>query len=353
MRAWIISPNGISDVGGVERVMLYADRALRSAGYEVRLLDKRMLNRSALGALLLPLCRGLFGPLIESAAYSLLLAAYKRKGDLVIGNGFSAFLTRADLLFCHGSMRGFRFAVKEKRSAGWRPAELMEAIAGKRARRLIAVSRRASLEWVGMYGVKKGKIYVIPNTVDAAFFSPREEDGRNAERPLRVLFIGRMGFGKGTDRLHKLIEATRDVAIQYVLAAPEASDTADFLKYPSVRLHIGVALRALPDLFRSCDVMYLPSRYEGFEMVTLEALASGLPVVGCKVGGVAELLKEGFPAVYRAFPDDTAGVAATLQRAAREWASYDKKRELNALTASRYGIARWTERFMGLVQHVR
>lgn len=349
-RACIISPNGVSDVGGVERVMLYAARALAEGGYRVRILDRARLERSALGRLSRPLRRGPLGYVAESAALSLLAAATAKEGELLIGNGFSAFLAPADILFCHGSMRGFRFAVKGRRSAGWRPEELLEAAAGRRAKLLAAVSRRAAREWARMYGAPASRIRVLQNTVDDGAFRP--DGARRAPGPVRVLFIGRLEIRKGTDRLKRLLDETGP-EFSFVVAAPEGGDAGRLRNEARVELKIGVKLAELPALYRSCDVMYLPSRYEGFEMVSLEALSSGLPVVGSRVGGVAELAAEGFPGVYPVDADDPALARRAIMAAAADWREPERKALLHRACAERYGLAAWGRRLRELANDAR
>ncbi|MBL8968647.1 MAG: glycosyltransferase family 4 protein [Spirochaetaceae bacterium] len=351
-RAIIVSPNGLSDSGGVERVMLYASRALSPLGFRPLVLDKARLAKSSIGRLLRPLARGRLGFTIEGLAYSLLARSLRSRGDIVVANGYSSPFVRADLLFCHGSIRGFRRATEGRRIA-YGPIELMEAAAGLLARRVAAVSLRAGREWRRMYWTPSRKLRILQNCVDASAFIPAKA-GRAAGREVatRVLFVARLGIPKGTDRLHALLDhsAKTGTHLKLVIATPSAEGTAAFAARSDVELLVGVPFGKLPELYRSCDVLYLPSRYEGFEMVTLEALASGTPVVGSDVGGMAELSRLGFPGVTIVDPDDVEAALGAILAAARDWGDPARKELLHRRTESEYGLEAWSGRLAGIME---
>jgi len=60
-----------------------------------------------------------------------------------------------------------------------------------------------------------------------------------------------------------------------------------------VRIDGPVAHEELPEVYREADVFVLPSLAEGMPNVVLEAVSSGLPVVGTRVAGMRELVREG------------------------------------------------------------
>lgn len=347
-RAIIVSPQGVSDAGGVERVMLYASREFAARGYRPLILDRDRLERSVMGRILLPRARGKMGLVVEALAFSLAARALWRRGDVLITNGYAAPFVRADLLFCHGSIRGFRFATQGRRLF-YGPAEILEAMAGWFSRRVVAVSHRAAGEWRRMYGVFPGKVRVLPNCVDARAFAPagcavRQGRGNCA----RVLFIARLGPPKGTDRLLRLIErvATTKAPLEFVIATPTAENVAPFIDRPGIELRIGVRFSELPELYNSCDALFLPSRYEGFEMVTLEALSAGIPVIGSAVGAIAELSRRGTPGVRVVDPDDVEATLGAILDEARAWAEPARRIELHKMVAAEYGIERWGERLV-------
>jgi glycosyltransferase involved in cell wall biosynthesis len=301
---------------------------------------------SAIGRLLLPLARGRFGFVIEAAAYSFLARALSLSGDIIVANGYSSPFVGADFLFCHGSIRGFRFAIQGRRLL-YGPAEILEMVAGMLAVRAIAVSQRTAKEWHRMYMTPNQRLQVLQNCVDTEAFKPIAGTKRSINNGvIRVLFVARLGPQKGTDRLFRLIEfaGTREPRLCFVIATPDSEGISPFEGMKEVEHLIGVPFKDLPELYRSCDVLYVPSRYEGFEMVTLESLSSGTPVVGSDVGGIAELVRLGFQGVVAVDPENTEDAFSMLVRTAEAWARQGKKEELHRRVALAYSLESWGSR---------
>jgi glycosyltransferase involved in cell wall biosynthesis len=88
-------------------------------------------------------------------------------------------------------------------------------------------------------------------------------------------------------------------------------------KISRLDLEATVEFRGLvPDIaehLRSLDVLVLPSRQDGRPVVVLEALASGVPVVAARLGGIPELIHDGRNG-YLFPPGDVAAMAACVDR---------------------------------------
>src|SRR5205085_10132435 len=69
----------------------------------------------------------------------------------------------------------------------------------------------------------------------------------------------------------------------------------------------------LYQLYADADIFCLPSRYESFGLVLVEAMMFGKPVVGCAVGGMQEIVEVGGNG-YLAEPDDAASLEQCLRR---------------------------------------
>lgn len=96
-RCYLVSYNGLSNAGGVERVCYYVSNIVKQKGYAVKVVDKDTIENYWLGKLV-----AFFFGKVPLLAFCLLSSIYviqkKRKVDIVITNGFNCPLTCADML---------------------------------------------------------------------------------------------------------------------------------------------------------------------------------------------------------------------------------------------------------------
>lgn len=140
------------------------------------------------------------------------------------------------------------------------------------ARKVLAVSERTKRDLIAAYGIPEEKIVVTPHGVDPAF-APGAADG---DRDF-VLFVGAVQPRK--DPLAAL-DAARAVGLPLVVAGPVRDPAlARVLAAGGARMLGYVEKRQLADLYRDAACLVLPSRFEGFGLPVIEAMASGTPVV--------------------------------------------------------------------------
>lgn len=188
---------------------------------------------------------------------------------------------------------------------------------------LIHCVSRDMADTVKAFGAEEAKIVVNRPAVDTARWADvgrvDPADRGTAEAPLRVVSVGRLHWKKGFDDALRAMARTRDrgMAVHYRIAGdgPEREKLA-YLRH-SLGLEDAVELlgwrdqRQVEELLGWADVFLLPSLSEGISNSALEAMASGLPVVSTRCGGMEEAL---------AAPDagllsdvgDPAGLAAAL-----------------------------------------
>ena len=179
---------------------------------------------------------------------------------------------------------------------------------------LVAESEASRQHMIQDYGVAPRRIQVIPCGVDLAVFSP--QDRRAARRALDLpdgpllLFVGRLQPLKGIDTLLRTAQEVRhvhqDVQVLIVgggVDTQDRHDTQELQRLQQLTAHLGLTqhvrfIRAQPQpvlaqYYAAADVFVMPSHYESFGMVVLEAMACGTPVVASRVGGLASTVEHG------------------------------------------------------------
>src|SRR5205823_12756384 len=120
-----------------------------------------------------------------------------------------------------------------------------------------------------------------------------------------ILYVGRIVREKGIFTLLEALDELRtrgkDVSLVFVGEGPLKEDLAkEVLRRKlndRVKLAGFVDEKKLVSLYNSSDAFVLPSHYEPFGMVALEAMASRVPVVVSDVGGLSEIVEDGITGV--------------------------------------------------------
>jgi glycogen(starch) synthase len=158
----------------------------------------------------------------------------------------------------------------------------------------------------GVFGVRAAKVTAIPNGIDPRELAPAEPDLESlrerfaAHHERLVLLVGRLVYEKGfhlaLDALAPLVRSMGD--IRFVVAGTGAAEQE--LKRQAARLGLtghGSFLGWVGDdmlhaLYRVADLCIVPSIYEPFGLVALEAMASGCLCVVADTGGLREVVPD-------------------------------------------------------------
>jgi D-inositol-3-phosphate glycosyltransferase len=188
------------------------------------------------------------------------------------------------------------------------------------ADRLVAATPLEKSEMISIYGASPEKIEIVPPGVDLKRF--RSMDRVEARRQIGVppehkmiLFVGRIQPLKGLDILMRALALVKqrepglaqDICLSVIGGDPNpdsAVEQNEFERLMSLRNDLDIAelvtflgakdQDSLVYYYAAAEMVVMPSHYESFGMVALEAMACGTPVVASDVGGLSFNIEDGF-----------------------------------------------------------
>jgi D-inositol-3-phosphate glycosyltransferase len=159
-----------------------------------------------------------------------------------------------------------------------------------------------------LYNVSPSRVEVIAPGVDLELFRPTDVQGARDDLGVKednvVLYVGRLEPLKGVDILVKAVADLEMVGSTRLLIVGGDKETDPLAeKLGALAASLGIAEKVtfagpvpqsvLPTYYGAADVLVLPSHYESFGLVALEAMACGTPVVVSRVGGLKTFVRNG------------------------------------------------------------
>jgi D-inositol-3-phosphate glycosyltransferase len=237
----------------------------------------------------------------------------------------------------------------------------------KASDRIVAATQAefAQLQW--LYQVDPRNIVIIPPGVDVSRFYPIPADEAKdfiGAPPCdqMLLFVGRIEPLKGIDTLIKAIALMRQrgvfVCLSVIGGNPENEQktlNAEMDRLATMRQEAGVrdlvtflgrrSQDTLPYYYSAAVAVVVPSFYESFGMVALEAMACGTPVVASQVGGLAFLVQDGITG-FTVPVDDPQALADRLTVLIQDPELKDRMGKQAAAVAQEFRWERITERIL-------
>jgi glycosyltransferase-like protein len=263
--------------------------------------------------------------------------------DGISGNALATLRER-------GLIRGFARTVHHVDTFADPQLSALQTRAIASADRLFVVSRL----WRDWLAEKFGRVpHLVGNGVDTERFSPVPDDNDAVLRSLAKLpadarvFLAIGGVEKRKNTI-AMMEAFRIVCANQPSACLMIAGGASLLDHDAYQKEFAVALAAsglpdgavirtgplpqalMPALYRAADALVFPSTKEGFGLVVLEAMASGVPVVISRIAPFTEYLDD--DDVAWCDPQDTASIASAMT------AALDRPRR-DALVARGFAVA--------------
>lgn len=194
---------------------------------------------------------------------------------------------------------------------------------GKRFKRIIAVSEGVKRELEHEYNVHSSDIIVIPNGVDLKRFSPSNRLTRRKgilqragwnDSDVVALFVAHEFERKGLKVLLQAMGMVDDLRL-LVLGGDDPSPYTEMLRRLKLEERVVFlgAVSNIENIYAAADMFVFPTQYEAFSLATLEAAASGLPIIATNVNGTEELIVHGKNGLFISRdPDDIAGALHRL-----------------------------------------
>jgi D-inositol-3-phosphate glycosyltransferase len=237
---------------------------------------------------------------------------------------------------------------------------------------LVAATPAERIQLMWLYGAEMEKIQVISPGVDIDHFYPiAQDEARQAigvpEDARLLLFVGRIERLKGIDTLLRAIAILKGematgieglcLSIVGGNVDDEPQENVEMARLQALNQELGLgdlvtflgakSQDTLQYYYAASEAVIMPSHYESFGMVALEAMACGTPVVASEVGGLAYLVQDGVTGFH--VPSDHPEELAGKIRLILENASLRAEMSEAAVAyARRYRWPRITERIIDL-----
>ena len=182
-----------------------------------------------------------------------------------------------------------------------------ERLVAQGADRVICASEGERRVLIDFYGVSPERTVQVPCGVDTDHFRPmprdgiRRELGLSQDEPL-VLYVGRIEPLKGIDILLRAAAETEG-RFRLLVVGGDGKEARRKAELQQLADELGIAGRVafrdaapheqLPLYYNAADICVVPSYYESFGLVAVEAMACGVPVVASRVGGLLETVRHG------------------------------------------------------------
>jgi glycosyltransferase involved in cell wall biosynthesis len=212
----------------------------------------------------------------------------------------------------------------------------------RRGAHLHAVSQFVADEIVDVFGVDQDRVHVVPNGLDPVHAGDSDAGRARVAAERYILAVGTIEPRKDLPLLVDAFDelAADDRELHLVVAGQEGWGTASFVaaveraRYRDRVVRPGwVDDRARADLLAGAQVFAYPSKYEGFGLPPLEAMAAGVPVVATTAGSLPEVLGDGARLVA---PGDAGSLASALHSVLHDEAERDRLITAGRERASRY-----------------
>lgn len=205
--------------------------------------------------------------------------------------------------------------------------------------RFICVGNRLKQSVVEMTDCKQKNIQIIPNVVDPIFKYKEEEKIRDDYTFISVgNLVPSKRFDLTIDAFSELYKKFTNIRLNIVGDGPLRKSLEDHVKHLGLTDRIifygRINREAVAKLLQESDCFVLPSDYETFGVVYIEALAVGLPVIGTKNGGAEDIITSDNGILVD--KNNSTQLSEAMQELYCKLSKYDRK-QISYKTSNKYG----------------
>lgn len=332
---------GEPSFGGGQRLILTLARLLRDHDFDVHLYQHAWANSGTdpgeyFGFPVYPLQTGSRFSEFEDGICTEFTRRTKSYDHVIHGlMEYSSGAMRPDALaIVHGiwfdqpNIKGYHFRTTE-----WY-AHLERALTNPK--RIISVDTNSINVVRALFPGLDRKMTYLPNFVDTDVFHPRE-----TVHQYRVLFPRRVHTLRGAELMPDILKhITGDCSIWWVGGDLSCQD-------PRLKCFT-VPFDEMPNIYNQSNIVVIPTiGAEGTSLSCLEALASGCVVVSTHVGGLANIIMDGYNG--RLVEPNAKEIAAAVNDVMENRTAYDLYRYEGLRTAGRFSLTRWKERWVNVL----
>lgn len=229
---------------------------------------------------------------------------------------------------------------------GWMKHQLKKWMHRKHAA-VIAVSKAVE-QYIRRSGSRSVPVKIIPNGVDLKQFQTAQQ--KEVHPQPRIVVVGRLTEQKGhTVLLNALQQVQREYHLDIIGDGPLRSELEQQATQRGLSEHVTFhGAQADPaQAYKDADIVVIPSLWEGFGLVAVEAMASGCAVVASDVDGLREIVENEKNGLLVA-PGNTAQLTEAIERLLSDSQLKKKLTAAGIVRASEYSIEKVVERVEAL-----
>ncbi len=218
---------------------------------------------------------------------------------------------------------------------------LLAKLIFRNAELLIHVSRFMA-DYIENFGIKN-KYTIVPNTIDTSIFYYKNYNKNTySKKKKHIIFVGNLTSGKGMDYLLHAISILKEKRSDFILNivgdGEECSKYKDMVKKLNISdiviFHGIKSKEEVAKMMRKSHFLVLPSLFETFSCVSIEAMATGLPVVATEVGAIKEIIDKNKGILIA--PGDVNSLISAIEFMLDNHSKYDHSRISNYIR-TKYG----------------